>query len=64
MYGMVNQAVKGFVEENHGLEMWRKIHTKAGAPESFAAMSPYDDAITYNLVGQPRSCFRFPRKKS
>jgi hypothetical protein len=63
MYGMVNQAVKGFVEENHGLEMWRKIHTKAGAPESFAAMSPYEDAITYNLVGAASELLQTPAEK-
>lgn len=63
MYGIVNQAVKGFVEENHGLEMWRKIHTKAGAPESFAAMSPYEDAITYNLVGAASELLQTPAEK-
>jgi len=63
MYGMVNQAVKGFVEENHGPEMWRKIHTKAGAPESFAVMSPYDDAITYNLVGAASELLQVPAEK-
>ena len=60
MYGMVNQAVKGFVEENHGQEMWKNIHTKAGAPESFAAMSPYEDSITYNLVGAASELLNVP----
>lgn len=63
MYGMVNQAVKGFVEEHHGAEMWVKIHTKAGAPESFAVMSPYDDAITYNLVGAASELLQIPAEK-
>jgi len=63
MYGMVNQAVKGFVEENHGPEKWAKIHTKAGAPESFAAMSPYEDSITYNLVGAASELLNIPAEK-
>lgn len=52
MYGMVNQAVRGLVTEKFGAETWTKIHTGAGAPENFSAMQPYDDAVTYNLVGQ------------
>ena len=52
MYGMVNQAVRGLVTKEFGAETWTKIHTGAGAPENFSAMQPYDDAVTYNLVGQ------------
>lgn len=52
MYGMVNQAVRGLVIEQFGAETWTKIHTEAGAPENFSAMQPYDDAVTYNLVGK------------
>ena len=63
MYGLVNQAVKGFVLDNHGAEMWGKIHTKAGAPESFAAMSPYEDSITYNLVGAASELLNVPAEK-
>lgn len=60
MYGAVNQAIKGFVEDNHGTEVWRTLHTAAGAPESFIAMSPYDDAITYNLVGAASEMLKVP----
>lgn len=63
MYGLVNQAVKGFVEDHHGTEMWTRIHTKAGAPASFAAMSPYEDAITYNLVGAAAELLQVPAEK-
>lgn len=52
MYGMVNQAVRGLVTDKFGAETWTKIHEGAGAPENFAAMQPYDDAVTYNLVGK------------
>ena len=51
MYGMVNQAVKGLVEERFGADTWRAIHTRANAPESFVVMQPYDDTVTYGLVG-------------
>ncbi len=60
MYGMVNQAVKALVEENFGAEAWRTIHTKAGAPESFTAMQPYDDAVTYNLVAAASEALKMP----
>lgn len=60
MYGVVNQSIKGFVEDNHGAEVWRKLHTAAGAPESFVAMSPYDDSITYNLVGAASEMLKVP----
>lgn len=51
MYGLVNQAVRGLVIDNHGAAIWDEIRTKADAPESFVAMQPYDDAVTYGLVG-------------
>ncbi len=51
MYGMVNQAIKGLVEERYGAEIWRTIHTRAGAPSEFSAMQPYPDEVTYGLVG-------------
>ena len=50
MYGMVNQAVRGMVVENFGVDRWRSICEEAGAPEEFISMDSYDDAITYNLV--------------
>ena len=50
MYGMVNQAVRGLILEKFGSETWSKIHSSVGSPESFSAMEPYDDSITYSLV--------------
>lgn len=50
MYGMVNNAIRDLVLENHGEETWTRIHTAAEAPESFDKMEPYADAITYRLV--------------
>ncbi len=52
MYGMVNQAVRGLVIDRFGVQTWTRIHSGAKAPENFSAMQPYDDAVTYDLVGQ------------
>lgn len=60
MYGMVNQAVRGLVLQNFGSDAWTRIHTKAGAPETFAAMQPYGDDVTYNLVGAACEVLQLP----
>ena len=60
MYGMVNQAVRGLVLQNFGSEAWTRIHTQAGAPETFAAMQPYGDDVTYNLVGAACEVLQLP----
>ncbi|MEM8709813.1 MAG: heme NO-binding domain-containing protein [Planctomycetota bacterium] len=52
MYGLVNRAIRGLVEERFGEEAWEKISDRAGvSSERFVAMEAYDDAITYGLVG-------------
>ena len=52
MYGLVNQAVQGLVESRLGPSGWLRIREKAGVhQEVFLSMEPYDDAITYGLVG-------------
>ncbi|MEM7517922.1 MAG: heme NO-binding domain-containing protein, partial [Planctomycetota bacterium] len=52
MYGLVNRAIRGLVEERFGEEAWEKISARAGvSSERFVAMDAYDDAITYGLVG-------------
>ena len=60
MYGMVNQAVRSLVVEQHGDDVWGEIRDRAGAPDTFAAMQPYDDAITYDLVGAASSILGAP----
>lgn len=51
MYGMVNLAVEQLICENHGIETWNQIKTKAGiSVPKFIIMESYDDEITYNLV--------------
>jgi len=52
MYGLVNRAIRGLVEERFCAEAWQKISERAGvATEGFVAMDAYEDAITYGLVG-------------
>ena len=52
MYGLVNRAIKGLVEDKFGEEAWGRICTRAevSADEGFMAMEAYDDQITYSLV--------------
>ena len=63
MYGLVNQAVRGLVLDNFGEEAWENIRTKADAPESFISMQPYDDAVTYGLVGAAVEVLNLPAEK-
>ena len=52
MYGLVNQAVQGLVVSRYGEETWQEIRSRAGIEtDVFLSMEPYDDAITYGLVG-------------
>ncbi len=52
MYGIVNQAIQGLVEENFGTEQWVKIKEKANVSyEYFLNNEAYDDDITYELIG-------------
>ncbi len=53
MYGLVNRAIKGLVEDKFGEDAWNRICQRAevGDGAGFVAMEAYDDAITYALVG-------------
>ena len=50
MYGMINEAMRRLVGETAGAEAWSRIAVRAETTETFAAMSYYDDAVTYGLV--------------
>jgi len=53
MYGMVNNAVRSFVIESHGAQAWARICERAGVDQGeFAAVLPYDDALTLELIAQ------------
>src|SRR5687768_3456302 len=52
MYGLVNKAVEDLVVSQFGADKWDAIKRKADlSMESFVAMNPYPDEITYKLVG-------------
>jgi hypothetical protein len=52
MYGMINQAVRKLVVDNHGEATWKKICDQAGLIETdFSSMQKYPDEVTYKLVG-------------
>ncbi|MCU0757357.1 MAG: heme NO-binding domain-containing protein [Xanthomonadales bacterium] len=51
MYGLVNNAIRSMILENHGPDRWRAVLAESGVPDdSFLAMRSYDDSITYGLV--------------
>jgi hypothetical protein len=52
MYGMVNQAIKSMVIENHGEKMWDSVLQKINLKiQDFAPFEQYDDNVTGDLVG-------------
>ena len=52
MYGMVNQAIKSMVIENHGEKMWHSVLQEIKLEiQDFAPFEQYDDGVTGNLVG-------------
>jgi hypothetical protein len=50
VYGLINEAMRRLVSESSGADAWSAIADRADAPETFAAMSYYDDDVTYALV--------------
>lgn len=43
--------MKSLLVEAGGDALWQQVRARAGAPENYSPLVPYDDAITYNLVG-------------
>jgi len=53
MYGMVNNAIRAFIDKKHGPDAWARICDRVAVdPGEFAALLPYDDALTMKLVTQ------------
>lgn len=51
MYGFVNQAIKEFVVDYHGEEVWHRIQDTAGTAKCpFISGHIYEDQLTYDLV--------------
>lgn len=52
MYGMVNNAFRAYVIENHGEATWHDIVAQAELDvREFGGMTPYDDGVTLAIVG-------------
>jgi hypothetical protein len=52
MYGLVNRAVEDMARAAGGPALWDRLRHAAGVQdEHFLAMRPYDDDVTYRLVG-------------
>lgn len=51
MYGLVNKAISGLVQRDHGEATWQRILERSGVGhDSFVSMQAYDDQVTYDLV--------------
>ena len=52
MYGMVNRGISQLVRSQFGDDTWEEVLDAAGIDDDvFLAMEPYDDSVTYDLVG-------------
>lgn len=52
MYGLVNRAIQQLVVSTKDEAAWQRVCRKAGVgADGFVAMCPYDDSVTYRLVG-------------
>lgn len=61
MYGLVNKAIEGLVCKEFGEDAWFDIVDKAGVEDdSFIAMDPYPDEVTYRLVGAASEALGIP----
>lgn len=51
MHGLVNRSIESFVKDTYGATVWRDtaVMTDLG-DDSFEALLPYDDAITWRLL--------------
>lgn len=51
MYGMVNKAIREYIEKAHGEEIWQRVASSSGLAEvDFVSMESYPDAASVALV--------------
>jgi len=61
MYGMVNNAIRSFVIEQRGADLWTKVCHRAGIDNGeFAATMPYDDAVSLELIQETAAALGIP----
>ena len=61
MYGLVNRAIEDLVVTAHGADAWSKVLGQVDiSVDRFESMEPYDDSITYALVGAASAVVETP----
>jgi hypothetical protein len=51
LYGLINKAVHGYLQNNYGEEAWKKIAGAVGVHHyGFISLETYPDELTYDLV--------------
>lgn len=61
MYGLVNRGVEDMALSAGGVELWGRIRSAAGVDdETFLAMKPYPDDVTYRLVAAASTELELP----
>lgn len=64
MYGIVNKAIEDLIKENFGEDKWDVIKERSGIDvDFFISNEPYDDDITYKLVGATSEEMNMPIEK-
>jgi hypothetical protein len=53
LYGLINKAVQGYLQENYGKAVWDQVAESAGISSAgFVSLETYPDELTYSLVTQ------------
>ena len=61
MYGIVNKAIQDLVTETFGEDKWEAVKEKSAVDvDFFLSNEPYDDSITYKLVGAAAEVLNIP----
>ena len=52
MYGLINMAIKQLIKDQLGEDGWQTVKMEAQLEDdSFELLTPYDDGLTYKLIG-------------
>jgi len=61
MYGLINQALKELVQSRTSNQVWSDICATVGiSAEDFDSLLPYEDSLTYRLVGATSETLGIP----
>ncbi|HIG44671.1 MAG: heme NO-binding domain-containing protein [bacterium] len=57
MYGLINKAVRQFVEQQYGTEVWEEVRRSSEIEEDgFLNFQSYPDKVTYDVVESLSKC--------